>query len=422
MARTINEAPLTSPTARQKLKIGRQAHWRTLVPGRSHLGYRRKRKDRAGVWLLRRLIDGVYRVAPLGIADDLAEADGDRVLSFTQANEKASKQEASEEVRPVFGLTVRQAIADYIEFQEQRGKPTDDAERRAVAHILPKLGGKRVEELTSATLRKWLADLAAEPALKRTRRGQPRQFKAPPTDDEAVRRRRSSANRVLGTLKAALNHAFDEGRVATNAAWGRRLKPFENVDGARVRYLEVAEATRLINAADAEFRPLLHAALQTGARYSELCRLAVHDFHARSRTVAIRKSKSGKPRHIVLTDEGLEFFAGVVAGRAGSDTMFVHGDGQPWKPSQQARPMSEAVARAKISPPISFHGLRHTWASLAVMAGMPLMVVARNLGHVDTRMVEKHYGHLAPSYVADAIAAHAPRFGAVGETNVKALR
>jgi hypothetical protein len=32
----------------------------------------------------------------------------------------------------------------------------------------------------------------------------------------------------------------------------------------------------------------------------------------------------------------------------------------------------------------------------------PLMVAARNLGHADTRMVERHYGYLAPSYIADA--------------------
>jgi integrase len=82
-----------------------------------------------------------------------------------------------------------------------------------------------------------------------------------------------------------------------------------------------------------------------------------------------------------------------------------------WNKSSQIRPMREVCIRAKIAPPISFHGLRHTWASHAVMNGMPLMVVARNLGHVDTRMVEKHYGHLAPSYVADAIRAGAPRFG-----------
>ena len=37
------------------------------------------------------------------------------------------------------------------------------------------------------------------------------------------------------------------------------------------------------------------------------------------------------------------------------------------------------------------------------MAGVPLLVVGRNLGHADTRMVELHYGHLAPSYVTEAI-------------------
>jgi hypothetical protein len=47
------------------------------------------------------------------------------------------------------------------------------------------------------------------------------------------------------------------------------------------------------------------------------------------------------------------------------------------------------------------------------MNGVPLMIVAKNLGHSDSRMVEKHYGHLAPSYIADAIRAGAPRFGTV---------
>ena len=65
--------------------------------------------------------------------------------------------------------------------------------------------------------------------------------------------------------------------------------------------------------------------------------------------------------------------------------------------------MREANARAKLRPRISFHGLRHTWASLSVMAGVPLIVVAKNMGHADTRMVEKHYGHLAPGFIADAI-------------------
>jgi integrase len=73
--------------------------------------------------------------------------------------------------------------------------------------------------------------------------------------------------------------------------------------------------------------------------------------------------------------------------------------------------MRAACERAGIIPPVNFHALRHTWASLAVMAGMPLLIVAKNLGHSSTRMVEQHYGHLAPSYVADEIRRSAPKFG-----------
>jgi integrase len=62
--------------------------------------------------------------------------------------------------------------------------------------------------------------------------------------------------------------------------------------------------------------------------------------------------------------------------------------------------------------------LRHTWASHAVMGGVPLMVVAKNLGHADTKMVEQHYGHLAPSYIADAIRAGAPRFGVASDQKI----
>ena len=81
--------------------------------------------------------------------------------------------------------------------------------------------------------------------------------------------------------------------------------------------------------------------------------------------------------------------------------------------------MRAACERAKIDPPVGFHQLRHTWASHAVMGGMPLPVVAKNLGHVDTRMVERHYGHLAPSYVADGQKARS-RFGKT-PSNVRAL-
>ena len=45
------------------------------------------------------------------------------------------------------------------------------------------------------------------------------------------------------------------------------------------------------------------------------------------------------------------------------------------------------------------------------MNGMQIKVVAENLGHADTRMVELHYGHLAPSYKQQQVRDHAPRYG-----------
>jgi integrase len=262
--------------------------------------------------------------------------------------------------------------------------------------------------------------MAAAPAQSRPRGGKPR-FRAAPATAEEARARRATANRVLTVLKAALNHAFDEGHVANRDAWGRRLKPFERVEAARVRYLSIAEAERLINAADPDFRPLVQAALETGARYGELAHLEVRDINPDAGTVTIRISKTDKMRHIILTEEGTAFFRRLCAGRSGHELTFTHADGSNWKKSDQTRPMADAVARARISPPITFHGLRHTWASHAVMNGVPLMVVAKNLGHVDTTMVEKHYGYMASSYIADAIRAGAPRFAGATDATVVPL-
>jgi integrase len=51
---------------------------------------------------------------------------------------------------------------------------------------------------------------------------------------------------------------------------------------------------------------------------------------------------------------------------------------------------------------------RHTHGSTLAMRGVPTGVIAEQLGHADTRMTEKHYAHLPPSFIADAIRAGAP--------------
>jgi integrase len=319
-------------------------------------------------------------------------------------------------------MTVAEAMADYIAYLEREKKSADDARYRDDAFIAPVFGSVGITDLKSKQIRDWHVELSKTPARLRTKKDEPQNFRKIGNDAEARRQRKVSANRTLAILKAALNRAWREQpkQVPSNAEW-HRVEPFKQVDAARIRYLTIAEAQRLVNACDPDFRRLVQAALETGARYGELGLLKVADFHPDSGTVAIRQSKGGKPRHIVLTDQGQAFFRQVCAGRAGSETMLVRSTGTAWGRAHQDRFMREAVTRAKISPHISFHGLRHTWASLAIMNGTPLMVVAKNLGHVDTKMVEKHYGHLAPSYVADAIRAGAPRFGFKADKKIAEL-
>jgi integrase len=377
-----------------------------------HLGYR-KALSGAGKWVARHYIgDQSYQVEVIGVADDFSDSDGVRILSYRQAQILA-RERATARAHHAAGktgpLTVADAMDDYLAFLDDNRKSAADARYRDRALIRPVFGEIEVAKLTADRLRKWMTDMAKTPARLRTGKGVKQQY-AKLDNADAKRARKVSANRTLITLKAALNRAWREGKVASNAAWSR-IEPFKDVNTARIQHLTVAEAKRLINACDPDFCLLVQAALETGCRLGELVALQVHDFNPDAGTLAIRQSKSGKSRHVVLTDEGAAFFRQLCAGRPGSAVMLVRGDGEPWKRAQQGLPMATACKRAEITPPISFHGLRHTWASLAVMAKMPLMVVARNLGHRDTRMVELHYGHLAPDFVTDEIRRSAPKFG-----------
>jgi integrase len=404
MARRVRDINLESRAGRGKLKPSGNPYYRLLAKG-LHIGYRKG--VRGSVWVVRRKLPSGYVAETIGIADDVADADGKSVLDFWQAQDRA--WQVSKSLRHGGPYKVRDAVADYLAHLQGRASYNDTV-RRLEAYALPVLGDRQVDKLTAEELRRWHRNLANSP--KRVRGG----TRTIDIDDlEAVRRRQVSANRILGQLKAALNFAFEDGKVASDAEW-RRTKPFKDVNRSRAAYLSIGECKRLLNACDPGFRLLVRAALETGARYGELCRLRVEHFNPDSGTLDIRFSKSGKSKHIILTEDGQDFFADLVAGRTSREPMFC----REWNPSDQSRPMAKACARAKIDPPMGFNQLRHTWASHAVMGGMPLPVVARNLGHVDTRMVEKHYGHLAPSFVADAVRKHAPRFGRVS-SNVRAL-
>lgn len=428
MARTVRDAKLETRTARMALKASGKPYYRSIDEG-LHLGYRKGKV--AGKWVLRRYSGGQsYVVETIGTADDTLDPDGAVILSFSQAQAEARRR-FTEAKRAAAGLpaqaagpyTVRDAVNEYLSWADEHKKSARVLRWTARASILPELGDVPCAKLTQDRITSWQSKVAAEPGRLRTKKGEEQKYRqiAPEQAEEDKRRRRATANRKLVILKAALNKAWRDGKIGSDAAW-RTVRPYEGADSARTRYLTVNECTRLVNAADPDLRRMIQAGLLTGCRYAELAALVAADFNADTGRLHIRTSKSGKPRHVVLTGEGTEFFRILAAGRGSQDRLLLKDDGGRWLKSHQHRPMRDACERARIEPPASFHVLRHTWASLSVMGGMPLMVVARNLGHSDTRMVEQHYGHLAPDYVAQTVRAHAPTFGIELDANVVAIK
>src|SRR5690349_3300040 len=76
----------------------------------------------------------------------------------------------------------------------------------------------------------WHEALADAPLRVRTAKGAGQhRTRAAGGDEESRRARRSTANRVLTTLKAALNRAWQDGHVASDEPW-RRVRPFKGAD------------------------------------------------------------------------------------------------------------------------------------------------------------------------------------------------
>jgi integrase len=423
MTRVLRSSVLDSRTARARLKPRSKPYKAKIQPGLD-IGYRPAKKG-AGRWLaIEYLGEQRYRFSPIGIADDQGDADGLTILDWRMALDAARKiaATAADDTSGTAkgSLNVSEVLEAYLRWLADHGKSAKSARYCSDALIVPALGAIEAAKLTTKQISTWHETLAKTPKRLRTPDGQEQRHQPTGDNEDRQRARKATANRVLVILKAALNRAWRQGLIPSDHAW-RRVRPFKETDTARIRYLTIAEASRLVNACDSDFRSLVRGALETGARFSELARLEVRDFNPDVGTVTIRKSKAGKMRHVVVTAEGAAFFKASCAGRSASEPMFRRADGEPWGGGQQCRRMTLACERARITPAVGIHVMRHTYCSHAIMNGAPLLVVAKNLGHTDTRMVEKHYGHLAETYVSAAIRAAAPRFDVADQTNVHSI-
>jgi len=398
-----------------------EPYWRLISEG-CHVGY--YRGVRVGKWVarFRRAGGGTgYAKTTLAQADDLCDADGETILSFEQAD--AAARRWFEKVAGGGSRRSTETVGDALDayLKGFMGKSLAKTKARIEAIIRPAFGHVKLSALTRKTIGDWHRGRGQSPAMLRTRKGADVRNERAAVTEEAIRSRRATANRDLTVLKAALNRFADDHPGLPTHAW-RDVKPFKGVDAAKLRYLSDDEARRLVNACDAEFRPMVQAALLIGARYGELASLRVSDVDLKARSVWLRDTKAGKPRIAYLEAEGTALFTAAVAGKLGDALVFPRPDGNRWSASQQDRYLKRACANGKVTPSAGFHDLRRTYGARLMMQGTPLAVIAEALGDADERTVRRHYAHLSESYVSGLIRKKAAGLRIVGrDTTVAAM-
>src|SRR5438067_3102333 len=245
MARSTRSTPLETRSARLKLPVAKKPVYVRIGP-KIGLGYRRNQT--AGTWVAR-VADGRGGnwTKAIGAADDFENADGNRVLDFWQAQEKARAlgrdDSGADSGRP---LTVGEALDAYEADLRTRGGDTGNV-GRVRAHLSPGLRDKAVALLAAGDLRRWRDGLGKSLAP-------------------------ATVNRTCTVLKAALNLVADhDERIANRRAWDNGLATIPDAEQSRNVILDEATVRWLIAEAHAqsrEFGLLVEVAAVTGARVS----------------------------------------------------------------------------------------------------------------------------------------------------------
>jgi integrase len=275
----------------------------------------------------------------------------------------------------------------------------------AEAQVLPTLGNVPLQTLTAAHLNRLYADLAEHG--RRDGRGglKPK-----------------SVRHVHVLLHKALNDAVRWGLVTRNIA--------DAADPPRVPHRErgvwSAEELRafLMATSDDRLAAMWLLLVTTGMRRSELLglawravdleaspgRLAVVQtvvvvdkqpvIVAEAKTTSSRRQLALDPFTVAALKEHRirQLEERLAWGQAWMDIglVFTREDGQVLHPGHITKRFARLVRDAGL-PPITLHGVRHSYATAALTAGEPLKVVSERLGHASTSITANLYQHVLPS-------------------------
>jgi integrase len=375
MARRPRAARLETRTARLRLAIRKRPYdWTAISPGIS-LGYRRC--EGAGRWVVRVAAGGSRWEKNVGIADDHEAADGENVLNFHEAMDKARALARGKDAVSGRPATLSEAIDDYKADLIARRGSTQNASRIRF-HMTATLLSKPVSMLTSRELRHWRDSLIADGMIP------------------------SSLLRLVKSVRACLNLAARHDKRITNKdAWGDSLGGITEHHNPRNVILPDEQIAAIVAAAyavvDAAFGLYCETMAATGQRQSQLAKLEIGDLLDGNGAprLMVPSSRKGRNRRverksIAITRDLAAKLRAAAGDRAPTAPLLLRADGKQWQPlnSDHLRPFAMVAESAGVA--CTMYALRHSSIVRQLLVNTPIRLVA---DHHDTsvQMIEKTY-------------------------------
>jgi len=357
-----------------------------------------------------------YKAIVLGLADDYVEADGHRVLSFSQAQAKLHQLKkdmcdriyTSEQPSITFEQAADLYHADYLVRSVRPNAITLNYLQRSklfeipyrVANKLPNkiLGKVRLNDITIEDLN------SLKNAIANRQRHRPYSKKRNLSEPEKARMRKATANKLVTSIKAVLNFAFvnnRQTRLRSNKEF-INFKSFPDTNKARVQWWDADECQRWLNHCnEPSLKMLFLGAISCGFRAGEQSLLRVKDVVLDGNTphinIPAEICKSNKSRNVLIPEQYYDMYQTLVIGRNPDAFLFERLGGRNKRPNWFHNSYAagfKKVTQAAGLPDMPWHCLRHSYASQLVNAGVMMKVVADQLGHSTTKYVELWYGHL----------------------------
>jgi site-specific recombinase XerD len=225
---------------------------------------------------------------------------------------------------------------------------------------------------------------------------------------------RSSFNRNITPLRAALNLAHEQGKVGTDQAWLAALRPFSEKDlqtqrpRRRKGILDREERQQLVEAASEEAKPFFRALTLLPMRPGEVAALRVEYLNNHDMSLEIPAGK-GEARIIPLPGAAFAHLKACARGKLPYAWLISRANGSQWKKEAWRDEIKSASKKAGLPRATVAYTLRHSLITELVKGdvgrGIPPLDIftTAKLAGTSVKMIEKHYGHLQREHARSAL-------------------